>query len=40
MAQRGRETFYLGAAPVRGVDGNLNAHMMELARKLGAVVLA
>jgi len=40
VAQRGRETFYLGAAPVRGVDGNLNAHMMELARKLGAVVLA
>ena len=40
VAQRGRETFFLGAAPVRGVDGNLTAQMMELARQLNAVVLA
>jgi hypothetical protein len=40
VAQRGRETFFLGAAPVRGVDGNLNASMLELARQLNAVVLA
>jgi hypothetical protein len=39
VAQRGRETFFLGAAPVRGVDGNLNAHMLDLARQLNAVLL-
>ena len=39
VAQRGRETFYLGAAPVQGVDGKLQAQMMELARQLNAVVL-
>ncbi len=39
VAQRGRETFFMGVAPVRGVETDMNAQMMELASKLGAVVL-
>jgi len=39
VAQRGRETFFLGSAPVQGVDGKLQAQMMDLARQLNAVVL-
>lgn len=39
VAQRGRETFFMGAAPVRGVEADMNAQIMELARQLGAVVL-
>ena len=40
VAQRGRETFFIGPAPVRGVEADMNAKMMEIARQLGAVVLA
>ncbi|MES2993905.1 MAG: hypothetical protein V4844_20950 [Pseudomonadota bacterium] len=39
VAQRGRETFFLGAAPVRGVEVDINAQMLEVARQLGAVVI-
>ena len=39
VAQRGRETFFMGPTPVRGVEANMNAQMMEIARQLGAVVL-
>ena len=39
VAQRGRETFFMGPAPVRGVEVDMNAQMMEIARQLGAVVL-
>ena len=38
VALRGKETFYLSAAPVRGVDANLHAQMLDLARQLNAVV--
>ena len=40
VAQRGRETFFMGPTPVRGVEVDMNAQMMEIARQLGAVVLA
>lgn len=39
VAQRGRETFFMGPTPVRGVAVDMNAQMLELAQKLGAVVL-
>ena len=39
IAQRGRETFFVGPAPVRGVEADMTGQMMEIARKLGAVVL-
>jgi hypothetical protein len=39
VAQRGRETFFLGKAPVRGVVVDLTAQMLEIARQLNAVVL-
>ncbi|MBC8057979.1 MAG: hypothetical protein H7Y61_15520 [Rhizobiales bacterium] len=39
VAQRGRETFFMGPAPVQGVHADMSAQMMELARQLGAVVL-
>ena len=40
VAQRGRETFFVGPAPVRGVEADINAQLMEIARQLHAVVLA
>ena len=39
VAQRGRETFFRGPMPVRGVAVDMNAQMMELAQKLGAIML-
>ena len=39
VAQRGRETFFMGPTPVRGVAVDRNAQMMALAQKLGAIVL-
>lgn len=39
VAQRGRETFFMGPTPVRGVAVDMNAQMMALAQKLGAIVL-
>jgi hypothetical protein len=39
VAQRGRETFYLGAAPQHGVETDMTAKLMEIARQLNAVVL-
>jgi hypothetical protein len=39
VAQRGRETFFLGPPPVRGVEADMNAQIMEIARQLHAVVL-
>lgn len=39
VAQRGRETFFLGPAPVRGVEVDMTAQIMEIARQLQAVVL-
>lgn len=40
VAQRGRETFFVGPAPVRGVAADVKAQLMEIARQLNAVVLA
>jgi hypothetical protein len=40
VAQRGREIFFMGPAPVRGVEADVNAQMLEIARQLGAVVLS
>ena len=39
VAQRGRETFFLGAAPKHGVETDMTANLMEIARQLNAVVL-
>jgi hypothetical protein len=39
VAQRGRETFFIGAAPVRGVTSDINAQMLDIANQLHAVVL-
>ena len=39
VAQRGREMFLVGPAPVRGVEIDMTAQMLDLARQLGAVVL-
>jgi len=39
VAQRGRETFFLGPTPVRGVEVDMTAQLMGLARQLGAIVL-
>jgi hypothetical protein len=39
VAQRGRETFFMGPAPVRGVEVDMTGQMTEIARQLGAVVL-
>jgi hypothetical protein len=39
VAQRGRETFFMGPTPVRGVAVDMNAQMLDIARQLGAVVL-
>jgi hypothetical protein len=40
VAQRGRETFFIGPAPVRGVEADITAQLMDIARQLNAVVLA
>jgi hypothetical protein len=40
VAQRGRETFFIGPAPVRGVETDITAQLMDIARQLQAVVLA
>ncbi len=39
IAQRGRETFLIGAAPVRGVDNDVNAKLLDIARQLNALIL-
>ena len=39
VAQRGRDTFFDGPAPVRGVESDTNKQLLEVARQLGAVVL-
>jgi hypothetical protein len=39
VAQRGRETFFIGRAPVRGVESDMNAQMLDIARQLNAVML-
>lgn len=39
VAQRGRDTFLVGPAPVRGVAADMNAQLTEIATKLNAVVL-
>ncbi len=39
VAQRGRETFFMGPTPVRGVEVDMNAQMLEVVRQLGAVAL-
>jgi hypothetical protein len=40
VAQRGRETFFVGPAPVRGVESDITGQLMDIARQLQAVVLA
>ena len=39
VAQRGRETFFIGPPPVEGVHVDVSAQLIEIARQLGAVVL-
>ena len=39
VAQRGRETFLVGPAPVRGVAADMNAQMLAIAKQLNAVIL-
>ena len=40
IGQRGKETFMIGAAPVRGVAGDVTKDLLDLATKLGAIVMA
>ncbi len=40
VAQRGRDTFLVGPAPVRGVTSDMNAQMADIAKRLGAIILA
>jgi hypothetical protein len=40
VAQRGRDTFLVGPAPVRGVTADMNAQLLDIAKQLGAVILA
>ena len=40
VAQRGRDSFFIGPAPARGAVDDTEARMMELARQLGAVIVA
>lgn len=40
VAQRGRETFLIGPAPVQGVASDITAQMLDIAAQLKAVVLA
>lgn len=40
VAQRGRDTFFVGPPPVRGVTSDMNAQMLDIAKQLGAVILA
>ena len=40
VAQRGRDNFFVGPAPERGVESDTNAQLLEVARQLKAVVLA
>ena len=39
VAQRGRDTFFIGPAPVRGVESDMNAQMRALVRQLNAIEL-
>jgi hypothetical protein len=39
VAQRGRETFFIGPTPVRGVEIDLTAQMLDIAKQLNAVIL-
>lgn len=39
VAQRGRDTFLVGPAPVRGVEADMKAQLLEVARQLNAVVV-
>ena len=39
IAQRGRDSFFIGPAPVRGEQTDTNTTLIEVARQLGAVVL-
>ena len=39
VAHRGRETFFIGAPPVRGVETDMTAQLLAVAQKLNAVVL-
>ena len=40
VAQRGRDTFLVGPAPVRGVASDMNAQLADIAKQLGAIILA
>ena len=40
IGQRGKETFMVGPAPVRGVPGDMAGALMDLAKQLGAIVMA
>ena len=39
VAQRGRESFFIGPVPVRGVETDVMAQMLDIATKLGAIAL-
>lgn len=38
VAQRGRETFFIAAALVRGIESDMNAKMLDMTRQLNAIV--
>jgi hypothetical protein len=39
ISQRGRESFFVGPAPVRGVSADTNGQLLEIAAQLNAVML-
>jgi hypothetical protein len=40
IAQRGKETFLVGPAPIRGVVADVSAQLLDVAKQLGAIVMA
>jgi hypothetical protein len=40
VAMRGRETFLIGPAPVRGAESDINAQLLDVAKQLNAVILS
>ena len=39
VALRGRESFLIGPAPVRGAETDINAQLLDIARQLNAIIL-
>jgi len=40
IGQRGKETFMVGPAPVRGVAADVGAQLLDIAKQLSAIVMS